>query len=361
MTCEFRFLDVGNGDCIIIRPDAEPVVVVDVADPRKLFTKLDALGIKKLGQLFVTHGHADHVPHLYKLELFLTDWLKRGNQLGRLYLPRNLLQADLARLEKLQVAKPEEAERGMRALERLVSYEDDEIIAVTNADRGVPPVSVGDLVIEVLHPSYSRQESAPFDKTKPNALSLVLRLTYGSFAAMLLGDLEGSGIAACLKLRPQRLRAQLVKIPHHGAWPANGPELEALLATIQPKFAVLSVGSTNSYKHVAPELFGALLGLQGSLSTKFVCTQVTRTCQLPSAQRSGMGDKGLQAEKTCAGEVHIIAEKEGTFNHAGAAAHLATVASIPHAACTSRVDLGFGGGLVNLGPPKKGPSKKAKA
>ena len=58
------------------------------------------------------------------------------------------------------------------------------------------------------------------------------------------------------------ITCHVLKIPHHGAWPKNASELVALLEHADPEMAVLSVGSRNTYGHVRPELFRALLGLQ---------------------------------------------------------------------------------------------------
>ncbi|RUT08303.1 hypothetical protein DSM106972_014710 [Dulcicalothrix desertica PCC 7102] len=61
-----------------------------------------------------------------------------------------------------------------------------------------------------------------------------------------------------------------------------------MLEKIDAELAVLSVGSTNTYGHVVPELFKLLLDQKDDKSKKlekFVCTEVTRTCVYSASKR----------------------------------------------------------------------------
>ena len=108
------------------------------------------------------------------------------------------------------------------------------------------------LKIEPLHPSQHYIESHfGLDKSKLNEISVVLRVVYGEFSAILLADIEGDGLTELLQLKTD-FTANVVKIPHHGAWPKNGEDLKTLLEFIDPEIAVLSVGSKNQHGHVKP-------------------------------------------------------------------------------------------------------------
>jgi competence protein ComEC len=76
----------------------------------------------------------------------------------------------------------------------------------------------------------------------PNDASLVLRVSYGETAFLFPGDVEADGEAAAVARGG--LRADVVKIPHHGSRRSSGAEL---VAAVAPRLAVASVGRGNRY------------------------------------------------------------------------------------------------------------------
>ncbi len=97
---------------------------------------------------------------------------------------------------------------------------------------------------EVLHPpagDYARTQ-------KPNAMSCVLRISHGSRAALLAGDIELAQeqrlVAAGLDLR-----ADLLLVPHHGSKTSSSP---AFLDAVQPRLALAQAGYRNRFGHPAP-------------------------------------------------------------------------------------------------------------
>jgi competence protein ComEC len=77
-----------------------------------------------------------------------------------------------------------------------------------------------------------------------NDASLVLRVTYGRSVFLLCGDIESEGEAALVAAARGRLRADVVKIPHHGSATSSG---RALVAAVAPRFAVATVGAGNRF------------------------------------------------------------------------------------------------------------------
>ena len=91
----------------------------------------------------------------------------------------------------------------------------------------------------------------------------------------MLADLEGKGITECLSIcSDEELKAEIIKIPHHGAWKETGGEFEKLLDKIDPILAVLSVGSNNKYGHVKPDLFSELLKRKNGSVSQFMIVVV---------------------------------------------------------------------------------------
>ncbi len=80
-----------------------------------------------------------------------------------------------------------------------------------------------------------------------------MRLVYGDTAALLTGDIESEAQLDLLR-RGVNLRADVVKVPHHGSrWSLVSAFYEAVGADI----AVIPVGR-NNYGHPAPEVVAAL-------------------------------------------------------------------------------------------------------
>ncbi len=91
-------------------------------------------------------------------------------------------------------------------------------------------------------------------KNDYNSRSIVLLLTYGSFSALLTGDLEISGEQALLRsgmIKP----ITVLKVGHHGAKTSTSADFVSVL---RPEISVISVGENNSYGHPSPQVVDLL-------------------------------------------------------------------------------------------------------
>lgn len=341
MTCEFVFLPVGNADSIIIYPNSGSAVVIDLHKIPTLLKWFQNKRETNISRIYITHEHRDHFPSLEELVTFLDNWLKSG-KVGSICLPYQVYQQAKKKVDSNRAAN----KRLEDALEQLRRWEKKSIINFIEVTRGSNPYYQNSLEIHVLHPGLLyAQEHLAKTGAKDNEISVVLRVTYGNFAALLLADIEGTGLKECVDIcKPDELNANLVKIPHHGAWPKNGDDLKQLLETIDAEIAVLSVGSTNNYGHVVPDLFALLLNLKNDTSKRlenFACTEVTRTCVHSESQRSSMGKLGLSKQQLCAGEINIFAEFSGKWELKTQTVHKNIISSLSHPACKGKADLGI--------------------
>lgn len=340
MTCELVFLPVGNADTIVISPNDGSVVVVDLHKIPILLKWLQTKKVTNITRIYITHEHRDHFPSLEDLVTFLDNWLKLG-KVSTLCLPHEVYKdakkkviSDRAKYKSLE-----------DALLRLKQWEKKNIIQFLEATRGSNLYSQGALLISILHPGllYAQDHLATV-KGKDNEISVVLRVSYGTFAALLLADIEGAGLKECIEIcQHHELHANIVKIPHHGAYPKNGDDLKYLLGRIDAELAVLSVGSTNTYGHVVPELFNLLLNQKDDKSKKlenFVCTEVTRTCVHSARERTAMGKSGLTKPQRCAGEITIRAETFGKWDLKTETEHESVISEFKYPACKGKTDFG---------------------
>ena len=104
-------------------------------------------------------------------------------------------------------------------------------------DQTVRTVSAGETV------SYGEAEFrvlAPLeDLESTNENSLVYKLCYKEFSMLFCGDIEEKAERLLLDIYGDTLRADVLKVPHHGSASATS---DALLEAVQPLYAVISSG-----------------------------------------------------------------------------------------------------------------------
>jgi beta-lactamase superfamily II metal-dependent hydrolase len=349
MTCEISFLPVGNADCIVVNSD-NAVIVVDLGKKERVIYKwLKNRNFDTINRIYITHSHRDHFPFssLISLVKFLDLWFSNDGVIEIFSLPYGIYKNAYNSLDAKRGAEAD-YQALKDALDQLDDWDRSDKIRFVEALCDPTPYSINNLKIFTLHPRsifVAKQNS----KNKVNELSLVLRVVYGKFSAILMADLENEGLSDYLSVvqssdsAREDNKATVAKIPHHGAWPKNGDELKILLEFIDPEIAILSVGSQNNYGHVKPELFDALTNLKNNSSkrlSQFICTEVTRTCKSSASDCSAMDKKGLSSTEKCAGEITIIAEESGKWTYKTESQnHAQVVANLPYAACERQANL----------------------
>jgi competence protein ComEC len=94
----------------------------------------------------------------------------------------------------------------------------------------------GDVDVSVLWPPAEGGGS-------DNDNSVVLRISYGERTILLTGDIEKAAERA---LAGQDLKADVVKVPHHGSKTSS---TENFVLATKPAFAIISVGRNSRFGH----------------------------------------------------------------------------------------------------------------
>lgn len=209
------FLDVGQGDATFVETPGGAQAVIDGGPSPSAMA--DAVGRRMpfwdrtIELLIMTHADDDHITGLIPL---------------------------LERYTVTHAAEPG-VPHTSTAYRQLVGLLDDRHIPVHLARAGMR-IHLGDGVwLEVLHPAATLIRGSDSDT---NNNSIVVRLEYGNMAFLLPADVE-AGVEARLRADP-RLRAQVLKLAHHGSGTSSTP---AFLAAVQPWVAAISVGADNRY------------------------------------------------------------------------------------------------------------------
>ena len=106
------------------------------------------------------------------------------------------------------------------------------------------------VAFEVLHPGPEHYGDDGKGRLPSNAMSCTLRVSNGSEAAWLSGDLDAARETRLALGRPE-LRASLLVAPHHGSRTSSSP---VLLNTLRPNWVLVQAGYRNRFGHPAPEI-----------------------------------------------------------------------------------------------------------
>ena len=209
-----HFIDVGQGDCILIEGSGESVLIDagenDQGD--EVLGYLSAAGIEDIDLAVGTHPHSDHIGGM--------DTVLEGITVGRLMLsdvPDSIVPTTRTYLDLLDAAE----ETGT---EMFYGYPGDQ-------------VSICGGTLTVLGPVE--------DYDDLNDESLVIRFDYGESSFLFTGD-EESGAEEDLLASGTDIGADVLKVGHHGS---NTSSSEEFLRAVGPEIAVIECGEGNDYGH----------------------------------------------------------------------------------------------------------------
>ncbi|MBR5329775.1 MAG: DNA internalization-related competence protein ComEC/Rec2 [Firmicutes bacterium] len=211
---KITFLSVGQGDAIHIHTPAGEDWLIDCGDAKHgsvsyytIRPYLLSEGVSDLDHILLSHDDDDHSG-------------------GVAYLA-----------ESFDVGDYVLAEAAKDTYDDILAVADDHDSSVTWVRCG-DMLDLGDgVALEVFWPKGDTE-------AEDNALSLVVKLTYGDFETLFTGDAEGKALQGMMA-SAEKLQSDILKIPHHGS--KNSYD-EDFYHAVDPDAVVISVGK-NSYGH----------------------------------------------------------------------------------------------------------------
>ena len=220
---EVYFIDVGQGDCMLLLSPNGKTMLVDAGEKGN-FEKIDQLlrllDIGKLDVVVSTHAHSDHAGSM-------ADVI-RAYPIGAFYL--NAEGSDASFYQDMMEALSE------KHITPTVLYAT--MISTIDWDK--------DVMVRVLSP-YA---TAKYEDL--NESSIVLNVSYGATSVLLAADTGALAERLMLKALPNvYFHASVLKLGHHGSYSST---TKKFLKAVKPLLAVATCGKDNAYGHPHEEI-----------------------------------------------------------------------------------------------------------
>ena len=225
------FLDVGQGDAILIQTPAYQDILVDggpnTSDVVQALGKKMPFWDRTIDLLVLTHPHADHLTGLLEV---------------------------LHRYHVRQVLYPE-LDCDSPLCDEWYNLIETKGIKATIARAGqIISLGTDSTLIEVLNPPASFPPGITPDIDDNG---VVLRITAGNVSFLLTADISAQAESEMFKRRVA-LNSTVLKAGHHGS---NTSTSREFLSVVDPRVVVISVGADNRFGHPDEEVLARLAGM----------------------------------------------------------------------------------------------------
>jgi competence protein ComEC len=226
-----HFLDVGQGDCEVIKLPGGEAILIDSGDAgTPTVDMLTRLGVGNIDLVIATHPHQDHIGEM----------------------------RDIMRAFKVKEVWDPGFKYTTKTYLNMLQEIDRQNIKFENPRRGQTR-SFGDVSLEVLHPGPTFISE---DKNDANDASIVVRLTFGNKRFLFTGDAEEDSWQQMIQANKNALRADLLKAAHHGS---SNSTTDYVLDAVQPAIVTISCAVGNDYHHPHPKVMRLLEERQSAI------------------------------------------------------------------------------------------------
>ncbi|WP_100013305.1 ComEC/Rec2 family competence protein [Lentibacillus sediminis] len=208
---QVHFIDVGQGDSILIETPADKTILIDGGPPdagKTVVNYLESLDIETIDLLIATHPDVDHIGGL----------------------PRVMKSFNVRQV--IDSGKLHTTYTYTKYINEIWNREIPVEIANENETIKIDPL----LEMKILN-SYDKRKNN-------NQSSIVLKITYGEIDFLLMGDVEMEQEHELMG--EHNVQAEILKIAHHGS---NTSTSRKFLQKVNPQIAMLTYSVENDYGH----------------------------------------------------------------------------------------------------------------
>ncbi len=205
-----HFIDVGQGDAILIQTSEQNVLIDGGDRGTTVVNYLQNQGIESLDLVIGTHPHADHIGGLI-----------------------NVMES----IPVKEVIDPAVVHT-TQTFEDYLDLIEQKDIKFTEGRAGMARDLGSGAKMEIIHPTSPSNDHL-------NNASIVARITFGDISFMLTGDAEKEAEQKMLN-RDYTLQSTILKVGHHGSRTST---TSSFLSAVNPEVAVIMCGADNQYGH----------------------------------------------------------------------------------------------------------------
>jgi competence protein ComEC len=213
-------IDVGQGDSILIILPNKNTLLIDGGERESsdnVLEVLDQYGLNHIDVAIATHPHADHIGGL--IDVIETIDVGQVLDSGQIHTTKTF--------------------------EDLLDAIDAAQIPLTSVRAGETINLDQDVKMDVLNPPASLADGAD-DEDEFNDNSVVLKITYGEFSALLTGDMQETNEVRLVSENASLLDVDVLKAGHHGSHTSS---TSSFLDAVTPEAVAISAGAGNNYGH----------------------------------------------------------------------------------------------------------------
>lgn len=214
------FIDVGQGDStLIITPDKKTVLIdgggsdsFDVGEKVLLPYLLDRR-ILKIDYVLISHFDTDHCGGILTI-------------------------MEKVKVKNIIISEQAEHSENYERFKKLMIYKKIRLIEVKKGDK----IKIGRYSeFKILFPTSRLLSENPLNNN-----SIVAQFNYNNFKMLFTGDIEKLAEQQILKTEKAEIRADILKVAHHGSKTSSIPEF---IKAVRPKIALIGVGKNNTFGH----------------------------------------------------------------------------------------------------------------
>jgi competence protein ComEC len=305
---ELIILDVGHGNCALIR-DANEVIVIDCPPGGTLVETIENLSIKEILHILISHSDADHIGGMIDLlsnEDIIIHNVHINPDANKAINKSNSWQAVRRALKDAQ-------KRGTKVSSELTTVKTGSL-------------NTGLVNIEVIAPTpeliLGGAGGTDFrgKKLTSNSVSAVIGVVHNEHRiAILAGDIDQVGFDNLIQ-DSTSLNTDILVFPHHGGKPGSADAktfAQEFCSFFKPKLIVFSI-DRNRFSNPRPEI---IEGLRSVLpDAHILCTQLSIQCAAslptsPPTHLSTIPAKGLvnNSNSCCGGSLIIKLDGSSTI------------------------------------------------
>jgi len=214
------FIDVGQGDStLIITPDKKTVLIdgggsdsFDVGEKVLLPYLLDRR-ILKVDYVLISHFDTDHCGGILTI-------------------------MEKVKVKNIIISEQAEHSENYERFKKLMIHKKIRLIEVKKGDK----IKIGRYSeFKILFPTSRLLSENPLNNN-----SIVAQFNYNNFKMLFTGDIEKLAEQQILKTEKAEIRADILKVAHHGSKTSSIPEF---IKAVRPRIALIGVGKNNTFGH----------------------------------------------------------------------------------------------------------------